>query len=185
LFRKRYLLDIQKVQLNRRRASEDCHRNLERGLLLVNVFYLAGETLERTRFDAHRLSRSIRKLRLRFFGRLGHVMHDLIDFLRRERRWSLSTDKTSYFWCRTNGMKDVVGDMAPVVAFDLHQYIAGIEHASRLDALVSAHFDYGFRRHEHFADCILQICSRDPSLQAFTNLFLVSGIRMKDEPLLH
>src|SRR5439155_12690754 len=93
-------------------------------------------------------------------------MHDLIDFLWRKRRWSLPTNKTSYLWRRTNGMKDVVGNMAPVVAFDLHQYIAGIEHARRLDALVSSHFDYGFRRHEHFADCILQICSRDPSLRS-------------------
>src|SRR5205807_2628174 len=169
-------LDIQEVQFHWRRASEDCHCNLERGLLLVNVFYLAGETLEWTRFDAHRFSSSVGKLGLRFLGRLGHVVHNLIDFLRRERRWGLSTNKTSYFWCRTNSMKDVVGNMPPVVAFDLHQYIAGIEHASRLHALVSSHFDYGFRRHQHFADCILQICSRDPSLQAFTNLFLVSGI---------
>src|SRR5439155_2282471 len=155
LFSEGNFFHIEEVQLYRRRTSKDCHRNLERGLLLVNVFYLARETLERTRFDAHRLSTGVGKLGLRLLGRLGHVVHNLIDFLLREWRRSLSTNKSGYLWCRANCMKDVIGNMASIVAFDLHQYIAWIEHPRRFDALVSAHFDDRFRRHEYFADSVL------------------------------
>src|SRR5215510_808689 len=75
--------------------------------------------------------------------------------------------------------------MSTLVAINLNQHVARIKHPRRLDSFVAAHLDYGFRRHEDLGNRTFQIGARDPSFQAFANLFLVSGISMKYEPLLH
>ena len=49
LFRERQLLDVQEIQLDRRRAPEDRDHNLEHALVRVDLFDLTGETAERAR----------------------------------------------------------------------------------------------------------------------------------------
>src|ERR1041384_6600165 len=75
--------------------------------------------------------------------------------------------------------------MAAVVALDPNQHIARIEHARRLDALAATHLDHGFGWHQDLRDRAFQFRAGDASFQAFTNLLLVPGISMKNEPLLH
>src|SRR6266705_4952607 len=55
-FCKRHLLDIEKIQFTRSRASKDRDRNFQGRFILINFFDLAGETLERSGFDAYRLA---------------------------------------------------------------------------------------------------------------------------------
>src|SRR5690349_17424730 len=55
-FCKRHLLDIEKIQFNRSRASKDRDRNFQGRFILINFFDLPGETLERAGFDAYRLT---------------------------------------------------------------------------------------------------------------------------------
>src|SRR5436853_2133509 len=82
-------------------------------------------------------------------------------------------------------MKDVIGNMTALIAINFDQHVSGIEHTRRLDSLITPHLDNGFRGHEHFGDGILQISAGHTSLQAFTNLLLVTRIRMEYKPLLH
>src|SRR6266568_2212901 len=55
-FCKSHLLDIEKIQFNRSRASKNRDRNFQGRFILINFFDLAGEALERSGFDAYRLA---------------------------------------------------------------------------------------------------------------------------------
>src|SRR5687767_10051794 len=82
-------------------------------------------------------------------------------------------------------MKDVVGDLSLLVTLDLYQHIARIEHSRRFDALITAHFDDGFLREEHFCDLSFKIHIADPSVQTFDDLVLMPRICVDEIPLLH
>src|SRR6185503_2136561 len=153
--------------------------------VLINLFNLAGKALERPGLDAHSLASRIRKLRLRLFSGLCLLIHDLIDFLWRQWRRVVSTDETRHLRRRLNHVKDIVRDVAALVAVNLHQYVTGIKHAGRLDTLVAAHLDDRFRGHQNLRYLILEIGVTDTRLQTVAYLFLVSRVRMKNKPLLH
>ena len=120
-FRKRNLLNIKKIQFNRRRASEDRDGHLQRGFLFVNFLNLAGEALERTRFNAHCFARRVRELRLRLLFSRGLLISDLIHFFRRQRRRMLAANEACDFRGRTNRVKNIVGNMTLLVAINLDQ----------------------------------------------------------------
>src|SRR5436309_11719402 len=82
-------------------------------------------------------------------------------------------------------MKDIVRDMPALVALDLHEHVARIEHTRRFDALVASHLDDGLCWNEHFYDFVLQVRIADARLQAIAHLLLVTGVSMKYVPLLH
>src|SRR5918993_5073236 len=120
VFGKRYLLHVEEVQFDRRRAPEDGDDHLERGLVGVDLFHLARERGERAGLDAHRLALRVGELRLGLLGGLRHVVDDLIDLLRRQRRRVLPADEARHLRRRFNQVEDVVGDVPAVVALDLH-----------------------------------------------------------------
>src|SRR6185503_18833116 len=143
-------------------------------LVFVNLFDLAGKTLERSRLDADSLASRIRKLRLRLFSGLCLLIHDLIDFLRRQRRRIVSADETRNLRRRLNHVKYVVRDVAALVAVNLHQYVTGIKQAGTLNSLVATHLDDSFGGHQNLRNLILEIGVTDTRLQTVAYLFLMS-----------
>src|ERR1043165_4689627 len=79
LFRKGDLFHLEEAQFVRRRAAKDRNRDLENGLVLVDLLDLTGKAGERARLDADDLADLIGKLRFRLLGRDLDVMDDLVD----------------------------------------------------------------------------------------------------------
>src|SRR5678810_462956 len=97
----------------------------------------------------------------------------------------MSTYEASNLRCRLNQVKDVIRNMTPVIALDLHKHVSGIEHPGRLDPLITAHFDNGFSGNQHLTDFTLQISITNARFQTIAHFFLMTRISMKYEPLLH
>src|SRR5436309_1156058 len=73
------LLHLREIQLDRRLPAEDRHHHLERVAVEVDVVHHAGEVVERTVGDAHRLRLLEHVLRLRLLLRRHHLLEDVVD----------------------------------------------------------------------------------------------------------
>src|SRR4029453_9451448 len=81
LSRRLKLLDLQEVQLDRSRSSEDGDHHFERVLVEIHVVDHAVEAGERTLVDPHLLALLEHVLRLRLLGRRPHLLQNLLDFV--------------------------------------------------------------------------------------------------------
>src|SRR5215813_5148292 len=97
----------------------------------------------------------------------------------------LSANESGDFRRRANSVEYVVRDVSLIVAINFDQHVTRIEHPRRFDALVAAHLDHSFGRHQHLTNRAFERRARNASFQAFANLLLVSRISMKNKPLLH
>src|SRR3990172_9609171 len=78
--------DLQEIELDRRRPAEDRDHDLQRVLVEVHVVDQAVEAREGPLVDPDLVALLERVLRLGLFGRLGHLVQDLVDLFTGERR---------------------------------------------------------------------------------------------------
>src|SRR5512138_2797913 len=79
------LLDLEEVELDRRRPAEDGHHHLERVAVEVDLLHHALEVREGAVDDADRLAALEDVLRLRLLDRLLHLVEDLVRLFLGER----------------------------------------------------------------------------------------------------
>ena len=82
-------------------------------------------------------------------------------------------------------MENVIGDLPLLVALDLNQNIARIEHSRRFDTLIPAHFHDSFLGQQNFRYLLRKFHIADAGVKALNDLVLVPGIRVDEKPLLH
>src|SRR3989304_6001196 len=80
------LFDLPELQFYRCRAAEDRDRHAQLRLVVVDVFHEAVKIGERAFLDAHPLAHFEQHLGLGFLDPLLHLVHDVGDFLDRDRR---------------------------------------------------------------------------------------------------
>src|SRR3954469_19261366 len=78
--------NLQEIQFDRRRSSEDRHHDLQRVAVEVHLVHGPIEARERTFVDADLVALFERVLWLRLLGRDRHLLQDLIDLFARQRR---------------------------------------------------------------------------------------------------
>src|SRR4030095_12095401 len=124
------------------------------------------------------------KLRFGLLCRNCDVVDDLIHLYLSQRRRLLSADQTCHLVRALDEVPCLVRNLTLFVGLDLDQHISGEEHASALDTLRAAHFDYGLRRNQDLCHFILHAKRLNPAIEAVAHFALIARIGMDDEPLL-
>src|SRR5881392_1863801 len=151
------IFDLPELELDRGSTSENGDRYAHLGFLVVDFFDVAVEVGERTILDSHLLAHFVEHFWTWLFDALLHLLHDLVDFARRNRRRlvRLAADKASDL----AGVLDQVPGL--VRHFHFNQHIAWEETTlgDRLLAILDLN-DF-FDRHQDAAELVLHARALD------------------------
>src|SRR5512136_2257566 len=131
LLRPLQLLDLEGVELDRRRPAEDGHHDLEGVAVEVNLLHHPLEVRERPVDDAHALAALERVLRLGLLDRLLDLVEDLVRLVLGERHRPVARAHEARDLRRVlDEVPGAVGDLpavGPVLGLDLHEDVAAEE----------------------------------------------------------
>src|SRR5471030_1181356 len=172
--------DLAEFQLDRRGATEDGDRDAHFGFLVVDFLDVAVEVGERTILDTHLLAHFVQHFRPRLLDAFLHLLHDLVDFARGNRRRlvRLAADETGDFI----GVLDQVPGL--VRHFHFNQHIAGEETTLGDRLLAILDFDDLFGRHQDLAELVLHAGAFDALGQRALHALFHAGISVHDVPTL-
>src|SRR5881628_134775 len=174
-------LQLQVVQLDRRRPPEQRHRDPDLALVRDHLFHRAREVRERPLGDLHHLPREERDqlLGLFFLHRLLDA-EQAIDLLGAQRhRLPAGTDELDH-------ALDAVDRVQRLLVLDhLHEHVPGIDLALHRHLLAVLDLDDFLRRDEGLADRLLLVGAgivRDPPGHERPHLVLVPRRRLNRVP---
>src|SRR4029453_12768848 len=180
------LLDLEEVELDRRRPAEDGHHHLERVAVEVDLLDHALEVRERTVDDPHALAALEGVLRLRLLDRLLHLVEDLVRLFLRERdRTVAGADEARHLRRVAHQVPGRVGDLlavGAVLGLDLHQDVAGEEAGRGLHLAPRLHLHDLLGRDLDAADLVLEVVGLRPLAEALRHLLLEPRVGVDDVP---
>src|SRR5208283_3003876 len=174
------LLDLRKIELHRRRTTEDRHRHAQLALLVVHVLHVAVKVRERPFLDTHRFAHLEQHLRPRFFDPFLHLLQDRVDLLLRNRRRLVgrAADEPGHLGRALHQVPGVVGHL------HLDEHVAGEELAFGNGLGAVLHFHHFLDRNEDLAELLGHARALDALGQGTQNALLEPRVCVHDEPLL-
>src|SRR5712692_5994031 len=173
------LLDLEEVELDRRRPPEDGDHHLHRGAVVVDLVDIALEIAERPIDDPHRVAALELEFRLRLLGGDRDLAADPVDLLLREgRRLDPRPDEPGHLGGVLHHVPGGVGHL------HVDQDVTGEELLLRDHLGAVPHLDHVLGRDQDLADAFDHPEGLGSLLEALAHLVLVPGVRVHDVPLL-